>query len=492
LVTLTQSLQATRQLQSHSVHYVGIRTATCSQRRMLLHLGWSQLGRRLEVFNWPRAYLIIALVLGVALVVLTPPFQTFDEPAHFYRGWTLAEGHILPERQSYPMLPASVSTLEGSFPIVPMIQGTFHFSLWSAIKQLKVPFSKQQAPTLSYSMTYGPVGYVPQATAVLLLRPFGRSPVGTVYLGRLLNLICGVLLTYFALRLIPFAKVALFVIALLPMTVMLMASLSPDSLALGGIFFFSALVLRLTRQEEISNRALAALGVSGILLLNVKPAYALIALLVLLLRPAQFGSVKRYALAVTGIVGASLGLMAFLALTAPHSQALQDTILGPNNGVSSGEQVSFMLHHPVAFVKAIFATFDTRGLFYGKIAVGAFEWGNAAVTDVVAVIAGLAFAAVIAAREKVQLEAWRRALILGVSGLTALVICAAFYMSFSRVGSATVEGLQGRYFVPSVTLAFFGLAGFPFGKRWLMPLIVLVIVGILAVTTIRSILLLYY
>jgi len=79
-----------------------------------------------------------------------------------------------------------------------------------------------------------------------------------------------------------------------------------------------------------------------------------------------------------------------------------------------------------------------------------------------------------------------------LSAATAAVVCAVFYATFTRVGATTIGGLQGRYFTPSLLLAFVGLTGFPFGRRWLVPVVVGVIVVILALSTIHTISRFYY
>jgi hypothetical protein len=43
-----------------------------------------------------RVYLTLALALGSAFLVLTPPFQVADERAHFRRAFAIAEGHVVP------------------------------------------------------------------------------------------------------------------------------------------------------------------------------------------------------------------------------------------------------------------------------------------------------------------------------------------------------------------------------------------------------------
>ena len=44
--------------------------------------------------NIPKLYLLVALAWGLILVFVTPPLQTFDELAHYYRSWSVAEGQI--------------------------------------------------------------------------------------------------------------------------------------------------------------------------------------------------------------------------------------------------------------------------------------------------------------------------------------------------------------------------------------------------------------
>lgn len=442
--------------------------------------------------DWATAYLCVALVVGVLLVFITPPFQNFDEAAHFYRSWSLAEGHLAPPSSGFVTMPASAANMEYAFPIVPIATNQVHVRLSDIFAQLKVRISKESARSTSFSSGYGPLGYLPQAAGVALLRPLGRSPLAALYLGRLLNLFCSVVLVYFAIRLLPFAKPALFVIALLPMVLMQMASLSPDALLVSGSFFFAALVLNYTQVVTLTTRQMIVLPVSALVLLNTKTGYAELALLALVLVPKQFGGLKRYFAVVGSTVVLTVLLAAVLQNIAPASREVMQLMLGPDSGVDAAGQLSHVLHHPLAFLGVVKATFDAHGLFYAKLTVAAFAWGNLDATDTVAFVGALALAAVIAAREKVRLAAWRRTVILGVAVLAGLVVCLGLYMGFTPVGAPTIEGLQGRYFVPSIALAFFGLAGFPFGKRWVMPLTVLVLVALLLVSTLRTILLYYY
>ena len=88
---------------------------------------------------------------------------------------------------------------------------------------------------------YGWVGYLPQAAGIGLGRLVGASPLVCFYLARLANLFAAVALLFFAIRLAPFGKQLFVLIALLPMTMFELASVSCDALTISGAIFFTAL-----------------------------------------------------------------------------------------------------------------------------------------------------------------------------------------------------------------------------------------------------------
>ena len=58
------------------------------------------------------------LLFGLLFALLIPPFQSPDEPNHFYRAWQVSEGHFFPEKKGDRlggMLPASLMQVYDSF-----------------------------------------------------------------------------------------------------------------------------------------------------------------------------------------------------------------------------------------------------------------------------------------------------------------------------------------------------------------------------------------
>jgi uncharacterized membrane protein len=81
---------------------------------------------------------------------------------------------------------------------------------------------------------------------------------------------------------------------------------------------------------------------------------------------------------------------------------------------------------------------------------------------------------------------------LGVALAVGLAVTLGLYMGYTPVAAPAVSGLQGRYFTPSVALVFVGLAGFPFRKSWLIPVILGAVVLLLIVFNVRTLLVYYY
>lgn len=44
-----------------------------------------------------RAFLLLAILLGVVFIFVTPPFEVPDEGAHFYRSYQVSVGRLLPQ-----------------------------------------------------------------------------------------------------------------------------------------------------------------------------------------------------------------------------------------------------------------------------------------------------------------------------------------------------------------------------------------------------------
>ena len=193
-------------------------------------------------------YLVIALIWGIALVAVMPPFGVPDEPAHFARAWGLAQGVILSPRNFEEVLPANVWSLQNDFPPGP-IRDTSHYPAHfgpSVGSLLRERISPQQIAGVTAVPSQNPAAYAPQALGIELVRLARGSPLAAFYFARLVNLLVAIGLIFFAIRLAPVGKVMILIVALFPGVISEMASVSPDALMIAGAMFFTGLALNLS------------------------------------------------------------------------------------------------------------------------------------------------------------------------------------------------------------------------------------------------------
>jgi uncharacterized membrane protein len=409
-------------------------------------------------------FLVIALVWGTAQVFIVPPLQVPDEGDHWFRAWAIADGQIFADRQGMVRLPGSFAPAADLYQHLALTGKPLPLSLagqpgFSGYEQL---FNGSGSPgtikVISRVASYGPAGYLPQVAGIEIGRLLGAPPLTSFYLARLGNLLAAVALLFFAIRLAPFGKQLFLLLALLPMTMFEFASVSSDALTTAGAMFFISLLLWASRRETLRGRDLALVLGSSALLLNVKPGYWALLLLLLLLRPAQLGGRPRYVAFVVANVFVAVGVfLAIFMLTAVEARA---SAAGGANA-----QLLFILHQPLAFARILLANIRHNGIKWGMQTIGVLGWLRINLWPgfyLFVVAAGLGF--VFCMKEDVGLQRRQRALLAAAGVAVFLTMAVALYAFLEPVGSTRVF-FQGRYLAPVVLLLLLSIYGIRFAHR---------------------------
>jgi uncharacterized membrane protein len=301
---------------------------------------------------------------------------------------------------------------------------------------------------------YGPVGYLPQAAGVALGRLVGASPLSCFYLARLANLVVAIGLLFLAIRLAPFGKQIFLLLALLPMTMFELASVSCDALTIAGAMLFTALLLWASTRERLRGIEIAAILAAAAVLLDVKPGYWALVLLVLLLTPGQVGGRKAYVAFVAASVVLVVGVTVVVArLTSADSLTV----------ANGGSRLPFIVGQPLDFLGILWSHLPenlSRGLIQG---IGILGWLDIPLPPVFyAFVLAAAAAFFLVLGEEVHLALRRRVLLATVGVLTFLAIMASLY-AFLKPSADIL--LQGRYLVPVWLLLLLSAYGTRFASR---------------------------
>ena len=397
------------------------------------------------------------------MIVLIPPGAGYDEEDHLVRVWELSAfsfipGQMSPQELRYPTVFRDFAyRQQGS-------TGVIDSEFWQSYARAALyerGFVRREIDTKS---VYSPALLLPQAITMRLFGRVADLPVLPVfYLCRLAGLLSYLILTWLAIRQMPFGKWILLVLAVSPMALFQAATLTPDAISNGIGFLFIAGSLRLAQVREIGWQEVGGLVLLIFLLflakLNLVP---LVLLPFLLILPSQFTSKRHYVflLAITFV----LFLTEVAGWNWIASRNLNSLLLAEANPKA---QVLYVLTHPFAFLQTVVKDVAANGLLYAQSWIngyGYYYWTPPQIVSLVFLL-GLA-AAILVDSTSDRVNKKYRVLFLLVFMASYLATIMSLYSSFAPVGSDQVFGVQGRYFIPLALPLFLVLASASWEKKY--------------------------
>ncbi len=399
-----------------------------------------------------RFVFVFGLLFGGSLVFVVPPFGVPDELAHFHRAYHCSQGKL------YATQRGGVTGDGSAFVVDRDLRGDCRRGgvgravqdVAGQVRQDRRHGARSAAAAVHALSEHGLVQ--PGALFAAIRRDLGRAfwepaPLAMFYLARVANLIAYLLVATTAVRLAPIHKWTLALVALMPMSVFLAASLSADAVTIGLSLLVVALTLNLALgSKRPSRRSFLALGVLLALLALSKQAYVGLSLLFFVIPATKFSSPGRRWL----IAGLMIGLP--LAIDAAWTYSLRELYVPMYSYVNPQGQFHWILHHPWSYMATMFKAIY-RLETYSHV-IGVFGWmGKHLPLWICGTYwAALGFTAVLDGGRPLPLSVRAKAIALGVYLFTAAMMVTLVYLSWEREGSKGTEGIQPRYFLPIVPL----------------------------------------
>ncbi|HXF85920.1 MAG TPA: DUF2142 domain-containing protein [Anaerolineales bacterium] len=417
-------------------------------------------------------YLVIVLLLFGGLVCFLLPISGgYDEETHLMRIWEMSALKFIPNDALGQALPFPAVYWEMSYrrqAIVRPVERDF----WQKYGRLSLDAHDYIYRGVETRSVYSPPLLLPQA---IIMRYLGRKfqlPALTVYYAiRLVGLLSFLLLAWLSVRIIPFGKWTLAILASSPVAILQASSISADAISNGIAFLFIAATLAIANREQVGRREWMALAVLFFILFWGKLNLVPLALLpFLIIRPSQFQSRRAY----LALLAATIIL--FLVEVLGWNILAYSRLSTPPEGTSPLGQVGFMLSHPLKFLSILAKNIWTQGLdyFFAWIAIYGFSYWP--VPTLVYPIYILALIATLFVEKSEINKDTRRGLLITFL-ITYLATIISLYLTFNPVGSERIEGVQGRYFVTVMPLLFLTLVGLPAFKRIHIPASILPLLG---------------
>ncbi len=408
---------------------------------------------------WRPSVVFIAagLPFALAMLVLTPPFQVPDEPAHFFRAYMISEGRLLGE----PIQGGSGGVLPSSLQRVSVeVRGdvVFHAHVKQdrevLLQHLDTPLNPDERVETEFAgaTVYFPLVYLPQALGIAAGRLFEASPLVLMYLARLFNALLSLALTALAIRIIPVHRWAMVALTLTPMVAFTRSSVSADAFTLSASFLLIAMLVRyaLAVQRPLGRRDLAVIFALTVAVALTKQTYFVLAGCFLLLPKSLVGSWQRYSLVFIALIGSAL------IATAAWSASVSDLYRPIHPHTDMKGQIAFVLSNPLRTFGVLVGDLYEKRVLYLDMAIGRLGWLDTVMPRGALWTLFWMFSAIAMVDSHRRLSfSLKQRLVLGTTFIAAAVaIAGALYVSWTPPGAAEVMGIQGRYFLPLAPLAF--------------------------------------
>lgn len=387
-----------------------------------------------------KLYLIAAIFFGGFYILGFPPSQLPDDSSDYLRSLEVANFHATSIQNEKNQVGREFS--ENILDVYS--EETYGDVLKNS--DLKLDGDKKFLLFANKSL-YSFVCYIPQAIGVGIGALFHFPIIVQIIFGKILNYALFVILMYLSIKYIPTKKLLLFFIALLPMSMQEAASLSPDAITIAmSVAIISFILYIRDKKIKLTKVHLSLLALMSICLSLCKIVYLPLCLLIFLLPNESFSNKKqKYIYCIfLSILVVSLNLI-WLKISSAYLVAFEGKS-------SSGEQLQYVLQNPLRYLVVLTTTLDSYLVAYLEQMVGHSLGKFVVTTSYVIVVFSLGILLYLIinknADKKYIFSLFEKLFILFMIIATILLMFTSLYLQWTQVGASTVDGIQGRYFIP--------------------------------------------
>lgn len=401
-----------------------------------------------------KLYLFVMAIVCLSFLITMPTFKNHDEYYHWLKAYEVSNGHL-----KTPI----VDGIQGS-QMPSVVSEIFPTSTWTKMSysdvrknlSIKVNYDEHGLLNPETAAVYSFVQYIPQSTGIALSRLFTDRVYLFTYAGRIFNLVVSVLLCYLAIKIIPFGKGVLFVLSAIPTTVEAFTSLSPDALTISLSFLYLAYILRLTfdKKRIYKIKDFILLLIMSVMLALCKIVYLPLVGLILLIPSEKFKDKKAKYKILNFLIIFIISTIANLTWLSCASKYLSDFRDG-----DSAIQVLLAIKNPIHFIQMILYSMNIYGSKY-VLSLFGYDVGWGELVKLYCAVPYtfilLSFFALFGDKTlKNKFSFFQYAVCFLVSAAIIGLIFASLYVQWTTVGSTSILGVQGRYFLPILPIMMF-------------------------------------
>jgi uncharacterized membrane protein len=404
----------------------------------------------------------ILLTFGVPMILLIPPGAGYDEEDHLVRVWEIS---------GLSFIPGEMSAKEMQYPTIfrdlayrqQASLGIIDSDFWHTYANLPLDEHGYVHREINTKSVYSPALLLPQAIA---MRYFGRvaglTALPVFYLTRFAGLLSYLFLVWVAIRIIPFGKWLLLILAVSPMALFQATTITADTISNGIGFLFIAGTLEAAGLEEIDWKKIGKLLLLVFLLFLTKlNGIVLILLPFLLIPPSRYKQRWMYFFFLVASV-----ILFIVEVGGWNMIATRNVDALLSNDANIPAQVQHILRQPLQFLVTVIKDLITNGPAYLQTWINGYGYYYWTPPQIVSICFLLSLGFVLFSPSTSEwIDKKFNGLFIVVFVLVYLATVGLLYLTFTPVGSREVLGVQGRYFIPSVMLLLLALSNLSVIKK---------------------------
>lgn len=432
-------------------------------------------------------FLAYMMVFGFIYMFVLPPYSAPDEIAHFGTAYDISNRfcHLGSDTTDVTMRLEDASSQYRAIPNIDTYDYTKrHMFQHASQKELTVVGGMRIYTSNHTTHFIAGIG-------IFIGKILGWGNVPTTYLGRMFNLILYTLVVFFAIRIIPFGKMVLFSISVMPMMLQLACSYSYDAFINPLAFLTIALILKYIYDASvIRKRDILGLIILATLLGPCKIIYSCIFLLCIFIPRIKFKNKIHYSIAIIGIalgillpnvyynfaiiknmvgkpqVEQSVSAVDETANTAESTDTVATSETTQTEGVvettetaqtaianSEYYTATWCIHHPWETIKLYVRTSVCFGVTYVMGTIGKqLGWIEIGIPSYFILGLGLLLFLSFFEKNKYsdQIKMKHRIVTFFVFFVVYVLAHASMLFGWTSIKSNLILGVQGRYFIPAL------------------------------------------
>ena len=413
--------------------------------------------KKLIKLGIPVLFVVLSIICGLPYVFLSPMFTGSDEHNHYYRIYEISELTMVTPTDKYvgSKLPKS---LEESFNVAGGSNTSISYkdildmSKIKLNKEEKVQYGKEWGNSYNNTALYSPATYLPHVIGFTIGNFFEFSPLIIGMLGRLTNFITFVILGYLSLKLIPKAKLFYLIVLISPNMLQLATTLSADAFTNVLVLLFIALLFKIYYQKETMNtKNKIILALISVFIALCKIVYIPIVCLLYFIPKKCYKSMKEKQI--------YSGIIILICIVVGLWWTKQTSAVFEIEYTNNPEQMDFVLNNIFEYFIIFVRTFSIYFFeFVESLFVGIRMYHSQLIMPTFISISYITIVILAFLKQSNKNKNSSQVMIVTwiVSLLTIALIGSAIYVQataqYLSVKNPTIEGIQGRYFLPIVLL----------------------------------------